>query len=367
MNLKQRKPGEWVIDFTLRGKRIRLKIKGTRRMAEQAITFERERIYRQKFGIPEPKKKISFEEYSKIYADNYTKEKKAPRNEMYIINRLNSFFKGRILYEITPGDVDRLKQKRKKAGKCNATINRDLSVLSAIFNKAIDSEDYGIYRNPVKKAGLLQENSHRERFLTREEIRHLMEAAESNSWGGCLLLFLTIALNTGMRKMEILGLKWCDVDFKKKLIKVTKERSKNKKTRFVPMNDVVYQELQKVDKSHEYIFYNRETKSHIKNIKTTFKHACKKAGIKNLTAHDLRHTAASFLVNDCGVSVAVASEILGHSKLEMTMKYVHSTPEHRQVGVERLGEIFKKSRHKVDKSPSTAEIQKPTSPHINVH
>jgi len=205
MNLKQRKPGEWVIDFTLRGKRIRRIIKGTRRMAEQAITFERERIYRQKFGIPEPKKKISFEEYSKIYADNYTKEKKAPRNEMYIINRLNSFFKGRILYEITPGDVDRLKQKRKKAG------------------------------------------------------------------------------------------------------------------------------------------------------------------IKNLTAHDLRHTAASFLVNDCGVSVAVASEILGHSKLEMTMKYVHSTPEHRQVGVERLGEIFKISRHKVDKSPSTAEIQTPTSPHINVH
>lgn len=113
----------------------------------------------------------------------------------------------------------------------------------------------------------------------------------------------------------------------------------------LPMNDVVVEVLQKVEREIEFVFYNPKTKSHIKHLRTTFKRACKEAKIQDLTVHDLRHSAASFLVNDCGISIAIASEILGHSKLEMTMRYVHSTPEHRQLGVERLGEIFKSPYH----------------------
>lgn len=366
MKIYQRKDGKWVVDFTLKKKRIRRIIEGTKRMAQQAAILEKERIYRQKYGIPESKKKVRFEEYAKIYEENYSKDKRAYKNESYIIKRLRSYFKDKFLNEITPGEIDGFKQKRKKDGVCNATINRNLALLKAIFNKAIDSEDYGIERNPVNKVEFLDEDSRRERILTLDEMEGLIKKAHT-SWRGQLPLFLVIALNTGMRKSEILSLRWKDVNFKKKYLEVIKERAKNKKMRKVPMNEVVAEELKKIKRENEYIFFNPNTGSHIKHIKTTFKRACREAGIKNITVHDLRHTAASFLVNDCGVDVVTASQILGHSKLEMTMKYIHPSDEHKQRGVDRLGEIFNKARHKVDMTASVDQVEKSPSPHIYYH
>ena len=69
MKITERKKGEWIVDFTLNGKRIRRIIEGTRKMAEQAATLEKERIYRHKYRISEPKKRIRIEAYVKIYTD----------------------------------------------------------------------------------------------------------------------------------------------------------------------------------------------------------------------------------------------------------------------------------------------------------
>jgi len=345
MKIKKQKDREWVIDFTHEKKRIRRIIKGTRRMAEEAVRKLQEDITNEKYGLTVPGKKIRLEDYVEEYEENYIKGTKSEKNRKYIIGTLMSEFKGKFLTEITPGKIDRYKTKRQKDGVSNVTINRELALLKAIFNKAIDGEEYEINRNPVAKAGLLPEDSRRERILTVKEMDNLIKVAE-NPWGNCLPLFLLIALNTGMRKMEILSLKWEHVDLKRRYLIVPEERSKNGKERKVPMNNVVYEALKKLKRNNEYIFYSPKTGSHIKNIKTAFWRACDKAGIKNLTVHDLRHTAASFLVNDCGIDIVTAARILGHSDIQQTVKYVHPSEAHKRLGVERLGEIFKTGRHK---------------------
>ncbi|NOR15142.1 MAG: hypothetical protein GQ544_05520, partial [Candidatus Aminicenantes bacterium] len=62
---------------------------------------------------------------------------------------------------------------------------------------------------------------------------------------------------------------------------------------------------------------------------------------------------------ECGFSLKEAAEVLGHSAIEMTARYVHSTGERKRQGMERLGEIVKKSRHKVDTMPKTTEVRIP--------
>ena len=360
MKITKRKDREWVIDFTHEKKRIRRTIKGTRRMAEEAVRKLKEDITNEKYGLTVPRKKVRLEDYVKEYTENYLNKMKSAKNRKYIIGTLMSEFKGKFLTEITPGKIDRYKTKRQKDGVSNVTINRELALLKAIFNKAIDGEEYEINGNPVAKAGLLPEDSRRERILTVKEMERLIKVAE-NPWGNCLPLFLTIALNTGMRKMEILSLKWEHVDFKNKHLVVTKDRAKSGKERRVPMNGVVFDALKKLDRKHDYIFYSPKTGTHVKNIKTAFWRACDKAGIKNLTVHDLRHTAASFLVNDCGIDIVTAARILGHSDIQMTVKYVHPSEAHKRLGIERLGEIFKTGRHKVDKPVDFVEIPKPST------
>lgn len=365
MNIKQIKTGKWLIDFTLRGRRIRKSIYGTRRMAEQAIVIEKEMIYKDKYG-PRIKKRTLFKTYAKHYQETYTIEKRAAKNEGYAIKRLLSYYGHKYLDEITPGDIERHKVSRKKDGVCNATINRELALLKNIFNKAIDSEDYGIDRNPVVKAGMLEEDSRRERILEPDEIHRLFRAAEGLQSKN-LSLLLAIALNTGMRKTEILTLRWEHIDFEKRTIAITKDRSKSKRPREVPMNEQLHRELwlTKQGNASSFVFYNPKTESHLKHIKESFGRACEKAKINDLTIHDLRHTAASLLVNECGFSLKEAAEVLGHSKIEMTARYVHSTVDRKQRGMAQLGDIVMRSRKDAD-VPTRAIIDnsKPKSPNL---
>ena len=359
-NIKKLDKGKFLVDFTLNGRRKRITVNGSKLRAEQVLTLEREKIYRERYDIPGKKKRIRFEDYVKIFLESHSRNKKSYQDDVYRTGRLLPFFKGKFLNDISPGDVDRFKLKRKEKPVGNATINRELALLKTMFYKAIASEDYGLDRNPVCKVDFLPENSARKRILTIDEMERLLETA-STPWGGCLPLFLVIALNTGMRKSEILTLEWKHVNFEERYLEVTPERSKSGKPRKVPMNDVIARELRQIPKDNKYIFYNPKTGSHIKNLKCTFTRACKAARIKNLTIHDLRHTAISFLVNDCDIDIVTAAKIAGHSRVEQTMGYIHPRKEHKQKGVELLGEIINQARHKSDTQAQPVRIEQPAS------
>ena len=142
----------------------------------------------------------------------------------------------------------------------------------------------------------------------------------------------------------MLGLKWKNINFARGYIFI--EDSKSGKSRKVPMNSVVSDMLRSMDKTKKFVFSNPRTKNRLKNISTSFKSACEKAGIKDLRLHDLRHTAATRMI-EAGIDLVTVSKILGHSSIQMTMRYAHPTPENMQRAVESLAEAFDKPVNKV--------------------
>ena len=202
-----------------------------------------------------------------------------------------------------------------------ATRNRHLTMLKAMLNKAIEWEL--LWENPTAKIPMLKENGARTRFLDQEEIAALLEAASP----GFRPVAIT-ALHSGMRRGELLNLKWLDVDFKNRIITIQKSKSGKKRT--IPMDRTLYETLRDLPSRFEkgYVFPSPVKPGKRRfDWQRQFRNAVDGANIEDIRFHDLRHTFASHLVMN-GVDLKTVQELLGHSSITMTMRYAHLAPEH---------------------------------------
>jgi integrase len=274
--------------------------------------------------------RIKFE----VFADEYLQLHCKTNNKCWLTNDslllivLKRHFSGKYLDEITPHLIEKFKSDR-IAEVTPATVNRHLACLKSLFNKAILWNKFK-GTNPVRAVKLFKENNQRLRFLEREEINKLLSVCNRN-----LRSIVTVALNTGMRRGEILGLKWRDLDVKRSVIYL--HNTKNGEKRELPINEQVKTALIRVRKhpQSEYIFY-KEDGSHMGDIKKSFLTALRKSGIKDFHFHDLRHTFASQLVMS-GADLNTVRELLGHKSIQMTLRYSHLSPNHKQRAVDVLG------------------------------
>jgi len=352
MKIYQKAPGKWVIDFTCRGRRIRRVIEGNKTIAENVAATIKADIIRNKYGIPGPQKRILFENFADEYIELHSKQnKRSWKRDLTSLKNLRAFFGGKFLSEITPDLIEKYKAKRKAEVK-PASVNRELALLKHMYTKAIDWNK--ATENPVKKVKLLREDNKKERILSKEEIKRLIEAAEQSD--SYVKQFIIIGLNTGMRKDEILSLKWENIDFRNMFINVT--HAKSGKSRKIPMNTVVKKALESIEKKNDYVFFNPKTKSYTKNITKAFKTVCRKAGIKNFRIHDLRHTAATKMI-EAGVDLVTVSKILGHSSIQMTMRYAHPTQANMRNAVEKLGELFEMPKKETKNQEYVSDLLKP--------
>jgi len=148
-----------------------------------------------------------------------------------------------------------------------------------------------------------------------------------------------MALNTGMRRGEILSLLWSDIDFDTNMITIDQTNTKSKKQRRIPINSVLRTmliELKLKSRDSEYVFIDNEG-GQIKSIRSAFDAATKRAGLKGLRFHDLRHTAATRMV-ESGANIVAISKILGHSDIKTTMRYAHPE-ESLKEALELLGKF----------------------------
>jgi len=348
-NLKL-KDGKWVIDFTCKGKRITRVIGESKREAEAALATMKADILREKYGLGRAaRQEVLFETHAKEYLELYAKQNKRSwdRDEISI-DHLNAFFRGKNLSDVTPELIEKYRLARRAAGRSPATINRELACLKTIFVKAIE---WGkTEADPTRKVKKFREPASRERILTADESRLLLQAA-----GPELRPVIITAIGTGMRRGEILALKWADVDLVRGVITVT--TSKSGKSRKVPMSGTVAAVLGAIPRRGEHVFHNSETGTHVKDVKTGFLAACARAkknpddekdpGITWLRFHDLRHTFASKAL-ELGADIMTVSKILGHASIQMTAKYLHPTGESMRLAVERMGEFMEQSRGKVE-------------------
>jgi len=236
------------------------------------------------------------------------------------LKRLETFFDSKKLSDISSGDIDDYKLYRLKQVK-PATVNRELACLSHLFNLAKRQKRF-FGENPVSISKLLPEHNQIERILTKDEEIRLLDSSSL-----ALQAILLCALHTGMRKNEILSLKWDNVDLNKKLITLEHTNTKSKKMRRIPINStlrkILLEQKLKVGSS-DFVFLSTKGSPYKRHdsLKQVYSGACRRAKIKGLRFHDLRHTAATRMI-ESGASIVAVSRILGHADLKTTMRYAH--------------------------------------------
>jgi len=285
-----------------------------------------------KCGDQEQQQRIKFKELCDLYLENYAKiNKKSWKDDQYRIDaHMKPYFGEYELKIMNPMHIEQYRALRLESDVSKSTVNREITILKKMFNLAIDWNlaDH----NPVLRVKLFSEkDTQKERILTDEEELRLL--SESPPY---LKSILITALNTGMRRGEIFNLKWDQVDFKQRIIKVT--NTKNGKNRIIPINDLLLQELilqKKASGKNDYVFPNPDTKKPFIDTKKSFKHACREARIENLRFHDLRHTFASRLVK-AGVDLITVRDLLGHFSVRVTQRYTHSSQDQKAQAVNLL-------------------------------
>jgi len=274
----------------------------------------------------------SFKELAEHYS-SWAQRQKSYKSKKYLIAALVKEFGNSPLRTFNARIIEKYQSKVLASGKKPATVNRLLATLQHGFTKGLQWEmlDETIY-NRVRKVKMLPENNRRLRYLSEEECQALVKASIAH-----LQPIVITALNTGMRRGEILSLQWDKhIDLKNGFILL--DQTKNGERREIPINQTLRKALKRMPRhlKSPYVFTSEKGERY-KEIKRAFNSAVRRAGIKDFTFHDLRHTFASRLVM-AGVDITTLKELLGHKTLEMTLRYAHLSPGHKVKAVGVLDE-----------------------------
>lgn len=269
------------------------------------------------------------------------------------------------LSEITPWAVEKWRTARMKAGTKPpkpTTVNSNITMLKAALAKAVAWKL--LPAHPLADVRPIQaDRMGRIRYLAGAEEQRLRAAliarddarrerrAKANDWrrergyelwpadnADHLTPIVLLALNTGLRKGEIFGLRWSDVDLVRSQLTVRGEGAKSGQTRYVPLNTEaakVLSDWQTVGAASDFVFAGRGDGEPLDDVKKAWLPVVRAAKLEAFTFHDLRHSFASKLVM-AGVDLNTVRELLGHSDIKMTLRYAHLAPEHKAAAVAKL-------------------------------
>lgn len=327
---------------------------------------------------PLTKKKIanhSFNELS-VHYEVWAERQRSFRSKKGFIKQLQRCFGNIPLRYFNTRIIEEYQSKALIENKAPATINRHIGTLKHMIKKAVEWEM--VEEDTLKKARrvkLLPENNRRLRYLSKEECKAFINACRkyaSYDLSHIRPIVIT-ALNTGMRKEEILSLEWeKHIDLRHGFILL--DKTKNGDRREIPVNHTLREALQGLIRRIDspYVFTDKEGKR-FKDVKRSFATALKNTeiercrecnnerqkteteepgpcsicggklvrwkGIKDFRFHDLRHTFASQLVM-AGIDLTTVKELLGHKTVTMTLRYAHLAPAHKVKAVEVLQEAM---------------------------
>jgi len=341
---KDEKSGKWLCDVWIGVHRIRrlLPDKRTAELLEKDLKLKEARG--EYLGIREVKA-VRFEEFSRDYL-KYVETNLSPGRYVQVeqINRtaLVPFFGPWNLKEVSPRRVEDFKTEQARALKAS-TVNEHLSVLSAMFNLAIQWEH--VRDNPLRQVKRLKVDKTEPPHLSTEQANALLDACAQDR---DLYTFTALGLHTGMRVGEILNLTWSDVDLSRLVVKVRPKaegegvkawRVKNGEIRDIPISGFLSFVLARHPRhiASPYVLhhpdggpYNREA------MRLALEKAEGRGGLSvHVHPHLLRHTFGTALAA-AGVDVVTIQRLMGHADVKMTMRYLHAAPDRMRGAVETL-------------------------------
>ncbi|MBF0517588.1 MAG: site-specific integrase, partial [Nitrospirae bacterium] len=299
--------------------------------------FDRKKLIREG-KQPEPVKKIvnyTFKQLAEQYL-TWAERQRSFRSKKGFILQLVDVFGNVPLRKFNTMMLEQFQTERMAKGNKPATVNRLLATVKHMFTKAVEwewVEEFAFKK--VRQVKLPQENNRRLRYLSQEECQKLLNNCDSH-----LHPIVATALNSGMRKGEILSLKWENVDLKHGFILLSTD-TKNGERREIPINATLKAVFQVIKRRLDipYVFFDNATGKPYDDVRRSFNTACRKSGIKDFHFHDLRHTFASHLVM-AGVDITTVKELLGHKTLTMTLRYAHLAPSHKVKAVDVLDNVI---------------------------
>ncbi len=215
-----------------------------------------------------------------------------------------------------------------------ATVNRMKAAISALLKFAM--EEGHLQANPAHQVAQKTERNQRERYLSDDERKALLVACRTSEWGKLYLLVL-MALTTGARQGELLFLRWSDIDFNKRTALL--EDTKNGTSRLLTIPPKTIGELRQHRKVSTGLIFEGNTEDRPFEFRKHWIEALALANINDFRFHDLRHSAASYLVM-AGATIIETAEVLGHKSLQTTKRYAHLSVEHKQELTDRvLGDL----------------------------
>ena len=289
----------------------------------------------------------------------------------------------RQLDEINAWVVEKQRINRLKEGKVKpATVNKDVAALKSALSRAVEWKK--LKENPLKSVkALKEEGGAKVRYLEPHEEVALLAALDSrehdirkarksgNEWrrerhreeltdldklafADHIKPMVLLSMHTGIRRGELFGLEWSDVDLDKAMLTVRGSITKTSNTRHIPLNPFILEVARKwkdQTKAEGLVFKSPEG-GKFDNIKRAWQNVLGRAEIKNFRWHDLRHHFASKLVQK-GVDLYVVKDLLGHTSIVMTERhYAHLAPQANVDAVAKLVPVDMSEAQAVDSEPN---------------
>ncbi len=237
--------------------------------------------------------------------------------------------------DISPGLIAEARDKL-ALGRGPATVVRYMAALSHAFTKAVREWEW-LEHNPMSRVERPKEPRGRVRFLSDEERVKLLDACKESS-NPNLYTIVVLALSTGMRQGEIMGLRWEDVDLQ--VGRVILHETKSEERRAVPIAGHCLKLLKehfKIRRLDTDLLFPGNNPSTPVFIRAPWMEALTRSGIENFRFHDLRHSTASYLAMN-GASLAEIADVLGHKTLQMVKRYAHLSETHTASVVASMNE-----------------------------
>ena len=261
-----------------------------------------------------------------------TKKVSTQRREGARIREMKAHFGKYSLAAVTPDLVGRYRDDRLAQGKANNTVRLELALLGHLFNVAIKEWHIGLIFNPVANIRKPSPGEGRNRRLSGREQAALLAAVDEHS-NPMLGWIVRIAIETGMRQSEILGLRRGQVDLERRVVRLTD--TKNNAARTVPLTKLAASVLQNALANPvrpidtDLVFFGepgRDGKRRAYQFTKIWNGLKKRTGLVDFRFHDLRHEAVSRLV-EAGLTDQEVASISGHKSMQMLRRYTHLRAE----------------------------------------
>lgn len=313
-------------------------------MAAQ-VRAERIRTLRHGEELPQSKKRVqTFGQAFEKYLAWSEVSKQSSKTDKYRYAGVKRDLENKSLDEINPTMLEGMKIKMLKSGLSPQSVCHNFGLVRGVVNQAKLRGDY-VGENPVSKMRLPSvKHTARVRFLTPAEAKRVLEGVGKHSQQ--LLEICLISLHAGLRAGEIFGIRWGDLNIENGLIHV--QNSKTGVARFAFLTDDLKEIFSGKDAGDpKDLVYLSQWGKKIKNISGTYDKVISELGLNDgvddrrqrVVFHTLRHTFASWLAIQ-GTPILTIRELLGHKRLDMTLRYAHLSPDVKRTAVEGLQKFF---------------------------